>query len=301
MNEVYFDNKDYLQIATSFNDTVRIYVAKTTNILIEACKNKEMYQTAKAALGRALTATLIMGSMLKGDQTIATKIDGGGPLGKIICEADTSGNVMGYLENGGVYLKYNDGHLAVGLGVGTDGYLTVTKDLHLKELFTSSVPLISGEIAKDFTYYFAVSEQIPSSVSLGVLVGLNNEVLASGGFIVQVMPGCAEETISLIEENIKNIKPMSELILANTKPRDIMKMIVGDTEINMQKTMPVRFKCRCSKETFKKGLESLGFDSLNKMYQEDKEIETTCHYCGAKYHFDEEELKDILNNLKKPS
>ena len=300
MEKDFYKYQDYLAISTAFNDTVRIYVAKTKDILNDASNNKDLYQTSKAALGRSLTATLIMGAMLKGDQTIATKIDGGGPIGKIVCEADTYGHVMGYVENEGVYLKYNDGHLAVGLGVGTDGYLTVTKDLHLKELFTSSVPLVSGEIAEDYTYYFAVSEQIPSSVSLGVLVGLNNEVLAAGGFIVQIMPGCLDETIDIIEQNVKKIKPISELMLGNESPRNIMKMIVGEGEkINMQKMMPVSFKCRCSKENFAKGIKSLGFDSINKMYQEDKQIEAVCQYCGTKYIFDEKDLQQLLKETKK--
>ena len=300
MDKEFYKVKDYLCAATSFSDTVRIYVARTKDILIEASKNKEIYQTSKAALGRSLTATLIMGAMLKGDQTIATKIDGGGPIGKIVCEADANGRVMGYVEHGGVYLKYNDGHLAVGLGVGTDGDLTVTKDLHLKELYTSSVPLMTGEIAEDYTYYFAVSEQIPSSVSLGVLIGLNNEVLSSGGFIVQVMPGCDDKTIDLIEKNIKKIKPISELMLENKSPREIIKLIIGEDEkINMQKIIPVEFKCRCSKEIFRKGIKSLGYNSVKKMLDEDKSIETECQYCGSKYIFTEDDIKDILKELKK--
>jgi len=293
MDKDFYKTRDYLIISTAFNDTVRIYQAKTTNLLKDATKNKQFLATSTAALGRTLTATLIMGQMLKGDQSVAVKIDGDGPIGKIVCESDTSGRVMGYVENEGVYLKYNNGKLAVGIGVGA-GSLQVVKDLHLKEPFVSSVPLISGEIAEDFTYYFTVSEQIPSAVSLGVLVGLNNEVLASGGFIVQIMPGCQDGTINRVEENIKKIKPISELILANTKPRDIIKMIVGEEEFETLKIMPVEFKCRCSKEMFKKGIKSLGKETILKLIKEDKGAEATCNYCGQKYQFSEEELNELL-------
>ena len=297
MDNGIYNGNDYLQIATAYNNRVRIYVTKTTNILVEAIKRKEMMATATAALGRTLSATLMMGSMLKGSQSIAVKIDGGGPIGKIVAESEATGKVMGYVENGGVYLKYNNGKLAVGLAVGNEGTLQVIKDLNLKEPFVSSVPLISGEIAEDFTYYFAVSEQVPSSVSLGVLVGLNGEVLASGGFIVQVMPDCDLSVIEKIEQNIKQIKPISELIVSKTKPRDIVKMILGDDDFEVLKVMPVKFECRCSKEKFRDGIKSLGFTSIKKMLDEDHQVEATCHYCGEKYIFDEEELEEILMEL----
>ena len=296
MNEL--TKKDYLQIFTAFNNTVRIYVVKDTELLKDAIKEKEMMATSTAALGRTLTATLIMGSMLKGDQSVAVKINGGGPVGKIVCEADTSGKVMGYVENGGVYLKYNNGKLAVGLAVGTDGDLQVVKDLHLKEPFVSSVPLVSGEIAEDFTYYFAISEQIPSSVSLGVLVGLNNEVLSSGGFIVQIMPGCNEDVIDLIEANVKKMEPISNLILKGITLRNIAEQIVGGNELETLKTMPVKFECRCSKENFYKGIKSLGKETITKLLKEDKGAEATCHYCGKKYYFSEDELSKMLGEIK---
>jgi molecular chaperone Hsp33 len=252
-----------------------------------------MYKTATAALGRALTGTLIMGSMLKGDQSVAVKIDGGGPLGKIVCEADNSGKVMGYVENGEVYLKYNNGKLAVGLGVGTDGYLQVVKDLHLKEPFVSSVPLVSGEIAQDFTYYFAVSEQVPSSVSLGVLVGLDDKAIAAGGFIVQIMPNCKEEVISLIEENVKKIRPISELILEKKTPHDIIKMLISDNKYEVLQIKPVKFECRCSKEQFRKGIKSLGKKTILDLMK-DEITETTCQYCGKKYQFTKDELNELI-------
>ena len=290
--------KDFLQIATAFNHTIRIYVTKTTDVVLEAQKVHELYPTAVAALGRSMTATLIMGSMLKGKQSIAVKIEGDGPLGKIVCESDASGRVMGYLNNGGVYLKYNNGKLNVGDAVGRNGTLTVVKDLHLKEPFVSAVPLISGEIGEDFAYYFAESEQVPTSVSVGVLVGLNGECLAAGGFIIQVMPGCQEETISYLEERLKDVPPISQLIQEGKTGRDILKVILGDEEFEILKTMPVKFACSCSKERFTKGIMSLGYDTVKKIYDEDHSLAATCQYCHHEYTYSEEELENMLKKLK---
>ena len=305
MNEQYLyekakehKGKDFLQIATAFNHTIRIYVTKTTDVILDAQKVHELYPTAVAALGRSLTATLIMGSMLKGKQSIAVKIEGDGPLGKIICESDASGRVMGYLANGGVYLKYNSKKLNVGDAVGRYGTLTVVKDLHLKEPFVSTVPLISGEIGEDFAYYFAESEQVSTSVSVGVLVGLNGECLAAGGFIIQVMPGCEESTISYLEERLQNVPPVSEMIQEGKNGRDILKIILGDEPFEVLKTMPVRFACTCSKERFKDGIKSLGYKTIKQIYDEDHGLEATCQYCHQKYHFDEQELNEILEDMK---
>lgn len=305
MNEEYLYEKakehkdrDFLQIATAFDRTVRIFVAKTTQIVKDAQKVHNMYPTSLAALGRTLTATLMMGGMLKGNQSIAVRIDGDGPIGKIVCESDTSGRVMGYLGNGGVYLKYKNGKLNVGDAVGRNGLLTVVKDLHLKEPFTSSTPLVNGEIAEDFTYYFAESEQVPSSVSLGVLVGLNGDVLAAGGFIIQVMPGCKEETIKYLEEILKDIKPISTLIQEGKNGRQILKEILKDNEFEVLKTAPVYFKCSCSKERFRQGIKSLGYKSVKQMLDEDHNITATCQYCHQAYTFDENELNNLLKEMK---
>ena len=305
MNEQYLyekakehKGKDFLQIATAFNHTIRIYVTKTTDVILDAQKVHELYPTAVAALGRSLTATLIMGSMLKGKQSIAVKIEGDGPLGKFFCESDASGRVMGYLANGGVYLKYNSKKLNVGDAVGRYGTLTVVKDLHLKEPFVSTVPLISGEIGEDFAYYFAESEQVPTSVSLGVLVGLNGLCLAAGGFIIQVMPGCAEETIAYLEERLKNVPPVSEMISEGKNGRDIIKTILGDEPFEILKTMKVKFACSCTKERFTQGIKSLGYDTVKKLKDEDHGIEATCQYCHQKYTYSEEELEEILTEMK---
>ena len=290
--------KDYLQVATAFNGTIRIYVTQTTQVVQDAQDVHKMYPTAVAALGRSMTATLIMGAMLKGKQSIAVKINGDGPIGKIVCESDASGRVMGYLQNGGVYLKYNNGKLNVGDAVGRTGTLTVVKDLHLKEPFVSTVPLISGEIGDDFAYYFAESEQVASSVSVGVLVGLNGECLAAGGFIIQVMPGCTEETIVKLEESLQNVPPVSEMVQKGLNGRDIIKTILGDEEFKILKTMPVKFACSCTKERFTNGIKSLGYATVKKIYDEDHGLTATCQYCHQAYVYTDEELKEIVESLE---
>lgn len=289
--------KDFLQIATAFNHTIRIYVTKTTDVVLEAQKVHELYPTAVAALGRSMTATLIMGSMLKGKQSIAVKIEGDGPLGKIVCESDSTGRVMGYLANGGVYLKYNSGKLNVGDSVGRNGKLTVVKDLHLKEPFVSTVPLLTGEIGEDFAYYFAESEQVPTSVSVGVLVGVNGQCIAAGGFIIQVMPGCEESTIAYLEERLKNVPPVSEMIQEGKTGRGIIKTILGDEPFEVLKTMSVKFACSCTKERFTKGIKSLGYDTVKKIYDEDGGLTATCQYCHHEYTYTASELEDMLEEL----
>lgn len=290
--------KDYLQVATAFNGTIRIYVTQTTQVVQDAQDVHKMYPTAVAALGRSMTATLIMGAMLKGKQSIAVKINGDGPIGKIVCESDASGRVMGYLQNGGVYLKYNNGKLNVGDAVGRTGTLTVVKDLHLKEPFVSTVPLISGEIGDDFAYYFAESEQVASSVSVGVLVGLNGECLAAGGFIIQVMPGCTEETIVKLEESLQNVPPVSEMVQKGLNGREIIKTILGDEEFKILKTIPVKFACSCTKERFTNGIKSLGYTTVKKIYDEDHGLTATCQYCHQAYVYTDEELKQIVESLE---
>ena len=184
--------KDYLVKAYAFGGTVRIYAANTTNLVEEARNIHGTWPAASAAFGRVLTASLIMGAMYKGDQSLTIRINGGGPIGDIISVVNAHGEVKGYVQNPEVQFSNKD-KLAVNMVVGNNGFIHVTKDLKIRDVFTSSAELQTGEIAEDFTYYFAVSEQIPSSVGLGVLVNEKNEVLASGGFILHKIPGCKEE------------------------------------------------------------------------------------------------------------
>lgn len=286
---------DYLVKAYAFDGTVRIYAASTTNLVEEARKMHGTWPAASAAFGRVLTASLIMGAMYKDDQTLTIRINGGGPVGEINAVVDAHGHVKGTIQNPEVHFSKKD-KLAVGMAVGNNGYIHVTKDLKVRNVFTSSAELQTGEIADDFTYYFAASEQIPSSVGLGVLVNEMNIVFASGGFILQVMPGCKEETLKKIEKNISEMKPISELINDNYSPEDIINEITkGDHEFVEE--MPLSYQCDCSKDRFAKGLQSLGKEELAKFVNEGNPIDITCHFCKKQYSFSNEELNDILKKL----
>ncbi len=287
---------DKILIATMFNDTVRMYVAHTTNLVTKAHKLHKTHQTSIAALGRTLTATSMMGAMLKDDQSLAVSINCTGPIKKIVAESDATGNVVGYVGHPGIYLKYNDtGKINVRDAVG-EGTLTVTTDLKLKEPFTSSVELIDGEIAMDFTYYFTQSMQTPSSVSLGVLMSEDNQVLVSGGFIVQIMPDCKDETITKLEEILNNIKPMTTLMTDGLSCEDVLGMF--DNDYKLLDTKEIDFICSCSKKRFKKGLRTMSVDFLEDLLNNEKSIECTCQYCGTAYVIEEMELKAMVNVLK---
>jgi len=282
---------DYLVKAYAFDGTARIYAASTTNLVEHARKIHDTYPAASAAFGRVLTASLIMGAMYKDDQTLTIRIEGGGPIGKIVTAVNANGVVKGLVENPHVHIS-NKNKLAVAMVVGNNGFIHVTKDLKVRDVFTSSSELQTGEIADDFTYYFAKSEQIPSSVGLGVLVNENNEVFASGGFILQVMPGIKEETIAKIERNIKAMKPVSELISNNYKPEDLINLITeGDHELVEE--MALKFECDCSKERFLDGLATLDKAEIESLIKDNESIEIVCEFCKTKYIFSVDELKKI--------
>ena len=284
---------DYLVKAYAFSGTVRIYAATTTNLVERARKIHDTYPAASAAFGRTLTASLIMGAMYKGDQSLTIRIDGGGPIGKIVTQVNANGIVKGLVENPHVHISSKD-KLAVGMIVGNNGFIHVTKDLKVRDVFTSSAELQTGEIAEDFTYYFAKSEQIPSSVGLGVLVNEKNEVFASGGFILQVMPGVKPETIAKIESKIQSMKPISELINNNYKPEDIINLITdGDHELVEE--MPLKYECDCSKERFYDGLSTLDKKELDSLISDNEPINITCEFCKTDYQFSIEDLKKIRN------
>ncbi len=287
--------RDYLVKAYAFDGTVRIYAASTTNLVEEARKIHGTWPAASAAFGRVLTASLIMGAMYKGDQTLTVRIDGGGPVGEIVTSVNAHGEVKGTIEHPKVHFSQKD-KLAVGLAVGNDGFIHVTKDLKIRNVFTSSARLQTGEIGDDFTYYFVVSEQIPSSVGLGVLVNEMNEVFASGGFILQLMPGTKEETIKKIEKNIGAMKPISELIQTGNKPEDIINLITeGDHELLEE--MPLFYKCDCSKLRFEKGIISLGKKDIKELIDEVNPVKITCEFCKKQYSFSNKELKDLFKKI----
>ncbi|MFJ8237982.1 Hsp33 family molecular chaperone HslO [Ureibacillus sp. NPDC094379] len=290
---------DYLVRALGFNGNVRAFATRTTETVGEAQRRHNTWPTATAALGRSITAGAMMGAMLKGDNKLTVKIEGKGPIGSIVVDANASGEVRGFVTNPQVHFELNSvGKLDVRRAVGTDGFISIVKDLGLREMFTGQTPIVSGEIAEDFTYYFAVSEQVPSSVGLGVLVNPDNTVLASGGFIIQLLPGCDEETISAIEAHLKTIEPVSKMIEKGLTPEQILEAVLGNGNVQILDTLPIEFKCQCSKERFGSAIMSLGVQELKEMIDEDGGAEAECHFCLEKYHYNQAELEGYINEIE---
>ncbi len=282
--------------ALAYNKTVRIYATSTTNTLNAIGKRLSYYPSALDAMGRVLSMGAMMGAMLKREETITLKVEGDGPIGKIIVDSDAHGNIRGYCDNPHCHFEYNDFRLNAKETVGKTGFISVIKDLKLKEPFIGSTPIISGEIAEDFAYYFQVSEQVPSAVGLGVLVDPKNTALASGGFIIQVMPDTPDEVITKIEEKLKIIPSVSEMLSSGYTAKDIIYNIGDDIEILDE--IKVKFSCNCSKERFAKGIISLGTDEIKEMIDENKTQEAICHFCGNKYYFTKNDLNALYDIAK---
>lgn len=285
---------DYLVKAIGFEGKVRAYAIKTTEMVAEAVRRHETWPTASAALGRAMTASTMMGAMLKGEQKLSIKVDGGGPIGPIIVDTNAKGETRGYVGNPKVDFELNaNGKLDVARAVGKNGLLVVVKDLGMRDHFTGSVPLISGELGEDFTYYFASSEQTPASVGVGVLVNPDGSILASGGFIIQLMPGADDETITFIEKRLSTLPPVSKLIEAGMPPEELLCALLGDENVKILDKMNVFFKCTCSKERFSQALISLGQEEIAEIINTEGSTQTECHFCNEKYTFTKFELEEL--------
>lgn len=290
---------DYLIKALAFDGSVRAYAARTTETVSEAQRRHQTWRTASAALGRTMTAGVLMGAMLKGNEKLTIKIDGGGPVGPILVDSNAKGEVRGYVTNPKVDFEANEhGKLNVRRAVGTDGMLSVVKDLGLRDFFSGQVPLVSGELGEDFTYYFATSEQIPSSVGVGVLVNPDDSILAAGGFIIQLMPGTEDAIIFKLEENLKTIPPISKLIEQGLTPEEILEELFGKDHVKVIETMPVKFQCTCSKQRFTDAIIGLGAKEIHDMIVEDGQAEAHCHFCNEKYLFTKEELEKMQEIAK---
>ncbi|MDH5164242.1 Hsp33 family molecular chaperone HslO [Heyndrickxia oleronia] len=286
---------DYLVKALAYNNQVRAYAVKSTETVGEAVRRHYTWPTASAALGRTMSAGVMMGAMLKGDEKITVKIEGNGPIGPILVDSNAKGEVRGYVTNPQVHFDLNEkGKLDVRRAVGTEGTLTVVKDLGLRENFSGQVPIVSGELGEDFTYYFVASEQTPSSVGVGVLVNPDNSILASGGFIIQLLPGTEERVINDIEKRLQATEPISKLIQKGLSPEEILENILGKDNVKILETMPVQFKCNCSKERFGAAIISLGKEEIKDMIEEDGKAEAQCHFCNEKYVFSKNELEELL-------
>lgn len=286
---------DYIVKALAFGGQIRAYSALTTESVQEAQTRHYTWPTASAALGRTMTATVMMGAMLKGDQKLTVTVDGKGPIGKIIADADAKGNIRGYVTNPQTHFPLNDaGKLDVSRAVGSEGALTVVKDVGMKDYFSGSSELVSGELGDDFTYYFAKSEQVPSSVGLGVLVNPDNTIKASGGFIIQVMPGAQEETIAQLEEAINNMTPVSQLIDQGTSAEGLLYEILGEENVQILEELPAQFECNCGHDKFLNAIKGLGEAEIKDMIEKDHGAEAECHFCRNKYQFSEAELQALI-------
>jgi molecular chaperone Hsp33 len=286
---------DYLIRALAYEGQVRAFAVRSTLTVGEAQKRHDTWPTASAALGRAMTAGVMMGAMLKGNDKLTIKIEGGGPIGAIIVDSESNGNVRGYVTNPHVHFDLNKhGKLDVARAVGTEGNLTVVKDLGLREHFTGQVPIVSGELGEDFTYYFASSEQIPSSVGVGVLVNPDNSILASGGFIIQLLPGTSNDTIEKIENRLKTIEPISKLVQKGLTPEEILDEVLGSGSVKVLDKMPIAFQCHCSKDRIMNAIQSLGKEEILDMIEKEGFAEAQCHFCNEKYHLNKEELTSLL-------
>lgn len=288
---------DYLIRATGFNGHVRAFAARTTNAVEEMRRRHDMWNTAAAAAGRTLTATLMMGAMLKGEERISVKIKGGGPIGQIVAEANAHGEGIAYVTNPHVHFELNEkGKLDVARAVGTDGFLNVAKDLGMKEPYRGSSPIVSGEIGEDFTYYFASSEQTPSAVGVGVLVNpQDRSVLAAGGFILQLLPNTPDDVIAQIEERLGQIPQISRMIADQLSPEEILAKVLDEPKI-LSRT-EIHFTCSCSHEKVKSALISLGKDEMDSIISEQGEAEAHCHFCNERYLFEKPELEEICRNM----
>lgn len=240
-----------------------------------------------------------MGSMMKNDTDMLTlQVRGDGPLGGITVTADSKGDVKGYVNHPDVMLPPKNGKLDVGGAVGI-GLLQVIKDMGLKEPYSGQTILVSSEIAEDLTYYFANSEQVPSSVGLGVLMDKDNTVACAGGFIIQMMPFAKEETISQIEENLKNITSVTDHLKKGETPEQILEILLGNLGLEITSTMSTKFYCNCSKERVEKAVISVGKKEIQDMIDDGQDIEVKCHFCNTAYKYSVEELKDILKRCKR--
>ncbi len=286
--------EDYLVRATAAQAQVRAFACTTRQTVETARCAHDTSPVVTAALGRLLSAGCMMGSMLKGEKDLLTlQVSADGPMKGMTVTADAAGNVKGYAGNPAVILPANaSGKLDVAGAVGA-GILNVIKDMGLKEPYVGQTSLQTGEIAEDLTYYFAASEQVPSSVGLGVLMERDNTVKQAGGFIVQLMPFAEDAVIDRLEENLKSIKSVTTLLEQGSTPQQILEILLAGLDVEFTDTMPVRFQCNCGKERVEKALISLGRAQLQELIDDGEEIEVKCDFCSKKYIFSIEELKNM--------
>lgn len=290
--------KDYIVRATAANTQIRAFAAMTTDLVEQARKYHETSPVATAALGRLLTGGVMMGSMMKNPTDVLTlQINCSGPIGGLTVTADATGNVKGYVNEPEVILPPKNGKLDVGGALG-QGILNVIKDMGLKEPYAGQTILQTGEIAEDLTYYFATSEQVPSSVGLGVLMEKNNTVHCAGGFIVQVMPFIEEAVLAKLEENISKIQSVTAMLDNGHTPEEMLSQVLDGLNMEVTDTLQISYHCNCSKERIEKAIISIGKKEIQEMIDDGETIEVKCHFCNTAYHFTVEELETILKKSR---
>ncbi len=300
-SEEYYDDKgvdmeDHIVRATAAEGYVRAFAAVTTNLVQEAHTIHDSSGVATVALGRTLTAAAMMARMLKNDKDVMTvQIRGDGPLGLIVVVSDAFSNVRGYVHNPKVYLPLNSaGKFDVAAAVGRNGYLNVIRDMGLREPYIGYVDLVSGEIGQDLAYYFAHSEQVPTVVAVGVLVNPDESVAAAGGYIIQLMPGADKEIIEYLEEKVLLSDSITYMLSNGMDASDVLESLLGEKGLSITDRLPCRYQCTCGRDRMERNLISLGAEEIEKMADEQHGAELQCHFCNARYHFTEEELRALI-------
>lgn len=291
---------DYIVRATAANSQIRAFAATTKEMAETARSYHNTSPVATAALGRLMTAGAMMGVMMKGEKDILTlKIQGSGPIGAITVTADSRANVKGYVNNPEVVIHANEkGKLDVGGAIGI-GVLTVIKDLGMKEPYVGQCELKTGEIGDDLTYYFATSEQVPSSVGLGVLMEKNNTVRQAGGFIIQLMPFTSDEVIDRLEAKLASVTSVTSMLDAGMTPEQLLEEILGEFGLEINEKIPTQYHCNCSRERIEKALISIGKKDLQEMINDGETIEVGCQFCNKKYQVTVDELKALLKRASR--
>ncbi|MDO5344369.1 MAG: Hsp33 family molecular chaperone HslO [Lachnospiraceae bacterium] len=286
---------DYMIRATAADNQIRAFAATTRTMVETARQYHNTSPVATAALGRLLTGGVMMGSMMKGEQDLLTlQVKGDGPLGGITVTADSKGHAKGYVNHPEVLIHANArGKLDVSGAIG-NGMLQVIKDMGLKEPYVGSCQLQTGEIAEDLTYYFAISEQVPSSVGLGVLLEKNNTVRQAGGFLIQLMPFTPDEIIDKLEQRLAGVNSVTSMLDAGKTPEEILEELLGEFGLEINEKKEIFYQCDCSRQRIERALISIGKKELQDMIHDGKPIEVNCHFCNKNYEFGVEELKELL-------
>lgn len=288
-------SQDYIVRATAANHQLRLFAVTSRNLVEKARQIHGTSPVATAALGRLLTAGSMMGSMMKGEKDVLTlQIQCGGPIGGLTVTADASANVKGYVKEPMVVLPPNaQGKLDVSGALGP-GFLNVIRDIGMKEPYNGQTHLVSGEIAEDLTYYFATSEQVPSSVGLGVLMDKDNHVKQAGGFIIQVMPFADEKVIDAVEASLKEVHSVTALLEEGMTPEDMIHHLMGELDVEILDHISTQYACNCSKERVSRAIASVGREEIESMVRDGETIEVNCDFCGSHYYFTVDELKEFL-------